>query len=216
MLGFVRRLADCLRFQVKGEWGREEIWRTYGATGELEGQTIGIVGFGKIGQEVARLAEAFRMRVVALRRDPSRGGPPGVALWPPDRLGDLLECSDFVVVAVPLTDETSRLIGEEALRRMKRTAYLINVARGKIVDESALVRALEERWIAGAALDVFEHEPLPAESRLWRLPNVIITFHIAGTTPRYWERVTDVFGENLRRFLAGEELENRVDKERGY
>jgi D-2-hydroxyacid dehydrogenase (NADP+) len=216
MLCFVRRLWDCFRFQVKGEWGREAIWRTHGATRELSGQTIGIVGFGQIGQEIARIAAAFHMRIVAVRRHPSRNSFPGVEIWPTERLDDLLKCADFVVLAAPLTEETRSLIGEQALRNMKQTAYLINVGRGKLVVESALVRALKAGWIAGAALDVFEREPLPEESELWGLSNVIITFHIAGTTPRYWDRVTEIFAQNLRLFLAGEELKNLVDKESGY
>jgi phosphoglycerate dehydrogenase-like enzyme len=156
------------------------------------------------------------MRVVAVRRDPSRGEPAGVEAWPPGKLPDLLECSDFVVISAPLTPETRGLFGDEAFARMKKTAYVINVGRGRVVDEAALIRALKERQIAGAGLDVYEKEPLPAESELYKLPNVILTPHISGTTPRYWDRVTEIFSENLRRFREGEALRNLVDKRQGY
>ncbi len=124
--------------------------------------------------------------------------------------------SDFVVVAVALTDETRRLIGERELRAMKPTAYIINIARGSVIDEAALTRALTEKWIAGAGLDVFEKEPLPQSSELWTLPNVIMTPHVAGITPDYNARAIEVFCENLRRYLAEQPLMNVIDRTRGY
>ncbi len=184
----------------------------------LRSRTVGIVGLGSIGREVARLARAFGMMVLATRRSAKRGGRARYVdiLLPPAQLGQLLAESDFVVLALPLTQETTRLIGEKELRAMKPTAYLINVARGDVVDEGALVRALDENWIAGAGLDVFATEPLPADSRLWELPNVSLSSHISGDVEDYITRVTELFSENLRRYLAGKRLMNVVDKKKGY
>jgi phosphoglycerate dehydrogenase-like enzyme len=137
-------------------------------------------------------------------------------MLPTNRIKHLLSESDFVVLAVPFTPETQNLIGEEELRTMKPSAYLINIARGGIVDEEALVHALEERWIAGAGLDVFSTEPLPHNSRLWELPNVIISPHISGGMENYAVRATELFAENLERYFAGKRLLNVVDKKRGY
>lgn len=179
---------------------------------------MGIVGLGSIGREVARLAKAFGMRVIATRRSAkliSRARYVDILL-PREHQIELLSDSDFVVLTLPLTPETRRLIGEKELRAMKSTAYLINVARGGIVDEEALIHALNARWIAGAGLDVFATEPLPADSRLWELPNVIFTPHIGGATEDYVLRATKVFHENLRRYLNGKKLLNVVDKKKGY
>lgn len=194
---------------------RERRWRKL-AHREAGGLTVGIVGLGSIGSEVARLCRALGMRVVALRRHPDRGAAPVDALWPPERLDDLLAEADFVVLAVPLTPETEGLIGAAQLRRMRPEAWLINIARGAIVDEPALIQALQEGWIAGAALDVFATEPLPPESPLWSLPNVILTPHQSWSTPHLQEREAALFLDNLRRYLNGEPLLNVVDKQRGY
>ena len=184
----------------------------------LRSKTVGIVGLGHIGREVARLAKAFGMRVVATRRSARQSQRARYVdrLFAPDQLLQLLSESDFVVLTLPLTKETHKIIGEAELRSMKPTAYLINVARGQVVDEEALARVLEEHRIAGAGLDVFTREPLPAGSRLWKLPNVIISPHIAGYMENYSEQATAVFCENLRRYLGGKRLINVVGKERGY
>jgi phosphoglycerate dehydrogenase-like enzyme len=134
---------------------------------------------------------------------------------PLDLLKVLAE-SDYVVLALPLTEETHHVIGELALRSMKPSAYLINISRGAVIDEAALVRALKEGEIAGAGLDVFESEPLPPESELWDMENVIISPHIAGGTPVYMEQAVEIFCDNLRRYLADEPLRNVVDRQRGY
>jgi phosphoglycerate dehydrogenase-like enzyme len=159
------------------------------------------------------------LRVLAIRRSvESRmpGEAPVEELLPPSDLRYLLDESDYVVLAVPLTPESTRMIGEAELRAMKPSAVLINIARGPVIDEPVLIRALKERWIAGAALDVFEREPLPPDSQLWGLDNVLLTPHISGGTPRYMERAVDLFCDNLRRYLAGEPLRNVVDVTRGY
>lgn len=228
ILAFNRRIPRMLHDQRRHEWPKGR-WDLF-AGPELRGQTMGIVGYGSIGREVGRLARAFGMRVLATkrrveeRRDtdyelPATGDREGTVpdqIFPPSRLKEMLALSDFVVIAVPLTPETEGLIGEEELRAMKPNAYLVNVARGRIVVEAALIRALQEGWIAGAGLDVFEREPLPLDSPLWDLENVILSPHVAGFTIHYDERATDLFAENLRRYLAGEPLLNLVDKERGY
>jgi D-2-hydroxyacid dehydrogenase (NADP+) len=211
MLMFAKQALLC------SELKQHKKWKPF-APGVLRSKTVGIVGLGSIGREVARLAKAFGMRVVATRRSArqSRRARYVDLLYPPGQLLQLLSDSDFVVLAVPLTSETYRFIGERQLRSMKSTAYLINVARGDVIDEDALIRALEEHWIAGAGLDVFAIEPLPPESRFWELPNVILSPHVSGIMEGLIERATSVFCENLRRYLTGRRLLNIVHKERGY
>ena len=185
---------------------------------EVLGKTVGILGMGYIGGEVARLAKAFGCRVLGMRRSFRERGPDLMAdeAVPPSDLEYLLSESDFVVIAAPLTEETRGIIGAEQLKQMKRSAYLINIARGALVDERALISALKDGTIAGAGLDVFEREPLPPESELWELENVILTPHISGGTEIYNKRATAIFCDNLRRFLSGQPLMNVVDPGRGY
>ena len=185
---------------------------------QLCGKTLGVVGLGKVGEGIARAAKAFDMRVVATRRHVTEQETSAAVdtLYPADKLPEMLGESDFVVVTVALTKETQKLIGERELRAMKPTAYIINIARGSVIDEAALTKALKEKWIAGAGLDVFEKEPLPQNSELWTLPNVIITPHVAGLMPDYNARAMEVFCENLRRYLAGQPLLNVIDRTRGY
>ncbi|MEX0751130.1 MAG: D-2-hydroxyacid dehydrogenase, partial [Dehalococcoidia bacterium] len=177
--------------------------------GDLTGKTAGIIGTGAIGGEVARLAKAFAMRTIGARRSTrkTRHIDEQVSMA---NLSPLLEASDFVVVACPLTKDTESLISEHELRAMKPTATLINVARGRVVQEAALIRALDEGWIAGACLDVFATEPLPDDSRLWDTPNVIVTPHNSAFSPLNMERAMGVFIDNLGRLAAGKPLRNRV------
>ena len=183
----------------------------------LQGRTLGVLGLGAIGGEIARLSKAMGMTVLATRRTAEGAPPPSVdGLFPPSKTEEVLRASDFVVIALPLTAETTGSVSEPQLRMMKSSAYVINIARGRIIDEAALVRALKEGWIAGAALDVFEREPLPEDSELWALDNVILTPHISGEVDNYDDRVVALFKDNLRRYLAGEPLLNVVDKDRGY
>lgn len=210
MLALSRRLHIAMRGQLHRRWDRA---RAVGD--ELRDRTLGILGLGRIGAELTTPAQAFGMRVIGTKRTPAH--IPGVdQVFPPDGLPEVLRQSDVIVIALPLTPETSGLIGEAELRMMKATAFLINIGRGAIVREAALVKALREGWIGGAGLDVFEQEPLPADSPLYDLQNVIITPHVSGTSPRYWDRAIPLFCENLGRYLRGELLLNRVDKERGY
>jgi phosphoglycerate dehydrogenase-like enzyme len=183
----------------------------------LRGRTMGIVGLGAIGTAVAERAAALGMGVIAVRRRPDEPRPPSVsAVYPASDLGTLLGLSDVVVLTAPLTDGTRGLIGVAELRRMRPDSVLINVARGKLVREDELAAELARGTIAGAALDVFEHEPLSPASRLWDLPNVVITPHTSAFRDDYWTLAVDLFASNLRRFERGEKLANVVDKDAGY
>ena len=212
MLAFAKGLPAAMRAQG------ERQWRPYLAE-ELHGKTVGIVGLGAIGGYVTALAKADGMRVLAVRRSQQKRevGRDGVdELLPPSELPYLLSQSDYVVIAVPLTLESRGLIGEAELAAMKPTARIINIARGAVIDEAALIAALKAGRIAGAALDVFEQEPLPPDSELWGLENVILTPHISGGTPVYMQRAVALFCDNLRRYLDGQPLLNTVDVQRGY
>lgn len=213
LLAFARALPQAIRAQRRREWiphhQREHLF-------ELADKTMLLIGVGAIGERVARTAAAMDIHVLGVRRDPTVGAEGVESMFGPDRLLDLLPRADFVVITVPLTEETRGMIGERELRAMKPTAYLVNVGRGGTVDEDALLQALQEGSIAGAGLDVFEEEPLPEDSPLWELEDLIITSHYAGITPHYRERALQVFLDNLRRYQAGEPLRNVVDKELGY
>ncbi len=183
---------------------------------ELRGATIVVYGMGSIGGEIARLASAIGMRVIGVRR---KAGPvePGIdRVVAADRLAEVVGEADYLAIAAPLTAATRGAISREVISRMKPTAWIMNIARGAIVDEPAMVEALQAKRIGGAALDVFTTEPLPKESPLWTLENVIITPHHSGSSPRAGERTLALFAENLRRYKAGEPLINRVDYEAGY
>lgn len=197
---------------------RAGLWEPF-VTAELSGKTVGLVGLGKIGSEIARLARAFGMRVLAVKRTTPRRdkGVRGVdKLFSPGELLQMLPECDFLILTVPLTPGTRGLIGEAELKAMKSTAYLINMARGPVIRQEALIQALKEGWIAGAALDVFELEPLPAKSELWKLRDVILSPHIAGYVEQYSFKVTELFCRSLKRFLRGEKPYNLFDKGKGY
>lgn len=215
MLMFARGLHRCVRQQMQAVWIRDGFRRD---VRELHGATLGVIGLGAIGSAVAQRGKAFGMRVIAMRRR-SQEQPPYVdVLLPPERMAELLHESEWVVLCVPLTSETRGLVGERELRQMRRDAILINIARGKVLDQSALIRALQNGWIAGAGLDVSDPEPLPADSPLWRMPNVIISPHVSGVTPRYGERAADIFLQNLRAYLDRDPaaMVNVVDRQAGY
>lgn len=218
MLMFTRQMEMHMRAQIAGRWDREAPLKRSGAS-ELTGQTLGIVGLGRIGESLTVRAKAFDMRVIAVKRDPSTRYEAAIqpdALYGLNDLPLLLRESDHVCIALPLTPETHHLFNAAMLAYMKPSAYLYNIARGKIIDESALIDALCAGKIAGAGLDVFEIEPLPADSPLWRLENVILTPHVAGITPHYFARFASLFAANLRRFLNSEPLQNLYDPARGY
>jgi phosphoglycerate dehydrogenase-like enzyme len=229
ILAWTRKLPELFDLQRKREWPSDR-WTRY-TPSELRGATMGVVGYGSIGREVGRLAKAFGMHVLAVKRRVELAGeqdayevngvgdPNGIlpdALYGPEQLREMLAHCDYVVLTVPLTRETRGMIGEEELRAMKPTAYLVNIARGEVCDEPALIHALQAGWIAGAGLDVFAQEPLPETSPLWTMPNVILTPHLSGFSQNYEERAADIFGQNLGRYVAGQPLLNVVDKSLGY
>jgi phosphoglycerate dehydrogenase-like enzyme len=213
-IALARLLPAALRAQSAHRWAQEEL-ETGART--LHGAHMGIVGLGAIGLEVVKLAAPFGFRITAIRRRASEPPPRGVeAVWSPDRLPDLLAQSDVVVLAAPHTPETKRLIGRAQVDRMKQGALLVNVARGKLVDDEAVIDALKAGRLGGAALDVFSQEPLDPSSPYWDLPNVIITPHTSGAMTDYWTPLVALFADNLRRFEKGEPLLNVVDKVAGY
>lgn len=217
IFALAKKIPQAVAFQQKRVWGQEAMWTDGTHLQELSGSTLGLIGVGSIGSRVANMASAMGMRVAAVREHIEKGTPPGVeAVFPLSDLDKLLRQSDFVVVAAPLIEATERLINASRLAAMKPTAYLINVGRGPQVDEAALAEALRAHRIAGAALDVFTREPLPADSPLWSLENLLITPHTAGLTDKLWYRHYDLFSDNLRRYLAGQPLHFVVDKHKGY
>jgi phosphoglycerate dehydrogenase-like enzyme len=203
--------------QVYFQFKQEKKWQKLPPS-LLRSKTVGIVGLGSIGTEIARLSKAFRMRVVAVRRSVKQVTKSSYAdtVYPGEQLLEMLSQSDFVVLALPYTPATDKLIGERELRAMKSSAYLVNIGRGRTVDEEVLARALDEGWIAGAGLDAFATEPLPANSRLWELPNVIYSPHMSGGGEDVSLIATELFCENLRRYMGGKRLLNVVNKKRGY
>lgn len=219
MLMFNWNWPQMVHMQENHVWARSSSWFNLGGR-ELAGQTLGIVGLGNIGRRIAQVGHAFGMRVIGTKRSFADTGevrdPDVDQCYPLARLHDLLGAADYVVLAVPLTGETEKLIGEAELRAMKPTTYLVNIARGRVIDEQALIKALRERWIGGAGLDVTETEPLPANSPLYDMPNVILTPHVAGISVHYEQRLAELFAENLRRYRAGEPLLNCFDPARGY
>lgn len=214
VLALAKRLPSAIRYQEKRKWSQDELWNERPRPREVAGTTLGLVGLGSIGMEVARRALALDMKVVAARRREIPAA--GIRVFSADALDSMLPLADFVVLAAPVTPETRAMINSERLSRMKPEAYLINVARGALVDEAALIEALREHRIAGAALDVFRKEPLPAESPLWSLENLLITPHSAALTDKLWERHYELLSENLRRYQKGAPLVGVVEKRRGY
>lgn len=212
LLALARALPRAIRAQARRSWESRKTPQVF----ELAGRRVLLIGLGAIGTRFARLASALDMDVVGVRRSPDLAGEHVLKVVSPDRLAEELPLADFVVITTPLTTETAGLIGRAEIRLMKRTAYLLNIGRGRIVDEEALVGALLEGRLAGAGLDVFSTEPLPADSPLWDMDNVIVTSHYAGLTPEYAGRLWGIFSDNLRRYVAGKPLHNLVDWDLEY
>ncbi len=209
ILALARRLPEARDNQARQHW-RGMIADIGGREDELGGKTLLIAGLGQIGGRLAQLAKAFDMRVIGLRRNAAAGGPADI-VRPMSELNALLPEADFVALTCPLTPETTNLIDAAALDRMKPAAYLINVARGRVVDEAALIAALRSGKIAGAALDVTVEEPLAADSPLWAMPQVLVTPHTAGETRKYEDNVIDILRDNLDRLWRGEtQLRNQI------
>jgi phosphoglycerate dehydrogenase-like enzyme len=228
LLAFGHRLPELRQQQQIGEWPRDR-WERFSPI-ELRGSTVGIVGYGSIGRQVARLLQPFGAVVLAVKADARKVedegySPEGMGdaqgnlvrrIYPPQAIRSMVGECDFVVVTVPLTPDTQNLVDGSVFQEMKPTSFLIDISRGGVVDHDALYEALCQKKIAGAALDVFPQEPLPKESPLWGMPNVILTPHIAGNTPHYTQRGVDLFAVNLDRYLLGLRLFNQVDLTRGY
>ena len=230
VLALGHQLPEIFRLKRDQKWpfGNEEMQRLLPR--ELRHSTVGILGYGSIGRQVARLLQPFNARVLGIKRDvmhpedtgyiqEGMGDPHGEffdRLYPVEALHSFLKECDFVVVALPLTNSTQHLLNAEAFEVMKPTAYVVNVSRGGLVDQPALIQALKTKQIAGAALDVFDEEPLPKESPLWELPNVILSPHIAGISRHFNDETLTLFIENLNRYMAGLPLHNQVDVEKGY
>ncbi len=216
ILHFARGLDFAVRSQAESRWDSAPFEERVGAITEVEGTTLGIVGFGGIGQQLAQRAHALGMQVIALRRS-NLPGPAGVEiLTGADALERLLRRSDVVVLAVPATPRTHGMIGAAEFAQMKPGALFVNVSRGDLVDEAALIAALMQDRLRGAALDVFRTEPLPDTSPLWKLPNVLITPHVSATSQRFWLREVDLIRDNIARYAAGRGLRNVVDRSHGY
>ncbi len=228
MLALGHRLPRMWEDRNAKRWAEDRFQRF--SPLELRGATVGVVGYGSIGREVARLCQAFGAEVLATKRDlkhledtgyiPEGLGDPRAdiprRLYPPQALRSMVSLCDFVVVTVPLTAETRGMVDEDVLAAMKSTAFLVDISRGGVVDHGALVEALQEGRIAGAALDVYPVEPLPEGSPLWEMSNVILSPHVAGASPHYMERAAELFAANLRRYISGQPLLNHFDPKRGY
>ena len=230
LLALGRNLPQTIRAQDRKQWlrYRPDATETDGGTlgdadafsafdlFELDGKTMLLLGTGAIGSRIGQIAQAFGMRVVGVRHDPSKAADGVDEMVGTDALAERLPEADVVMVTLPATPETRGLLDREHVARMKPTAVLVNVGRGEVVDEAALVDALQNGRLAGAGLDVFEEEPLPEGSPLWSMPNVIVSPHAAGRTPQYDRRALALFLDNLRRYESGDDLRNVVDLERGY
>ncbi len=209
LLSFERGIHLSIRSQERSKWD------TSFPVGELSGKAFCIVGTGRIGSEIARIAKSFGCKVIGVNRSGKKENNFD-EIMANSRLNDALPDADYVVSVVPLTKDTVHLFGKQQFESMKRTAVFCNVGRGKSVDEKALVTALESNIIRAACLDVFEEEPLPASSPLWKMPNAIITPHIAGNTPHYLDRALEIFLENFKAYAEGEEMPTQVNKKLGY
>ena len=205
VFGFIFMFSRGLHIAYRAQIEEKKWVREYDKDkiSEIQDQTIGIVGFGRIGQEISNLAQKLGMKVLKVT---SKEG----------NLDELLSQSDYIVNALPLTPKTQNFFDKEKFGKIKKSAYFINIGRGKTVDENALIEVLQKGEIAGAGLDVFQEEPLPESSPLWNLKNVIITPHYSGWTPHYMDRVIAIFCENLKAYLDKKEMPNLVDKTRGY
>jgi D-2-hydroxyacid dehydrogenase (NADP+) len=216
MLALARNLPDTVREQDRANWSQQELWDKPQHLTELNGQTLLIVGYGSIGREVAKRAKAFDLRVLGVTRSGKADRTYLDGVFPAKELEVPLAQADFVLLCAPETDETKLLIGAEQLARMKRGARLINIARGSLLDEVALILALESGGLGGAAIDVAQTEPLPPESPLWKAPNLLITPHTSGVSDQLWIRQSRILMDLLERWFDGRELFNQVDFERGY
>jgi len=216
LLALARNFPDSVRHQDHAHWSQQELWDKPQHLTEINGKVLLIVGYGSIGREVAKRARAFEMRVWGVTRSGEGDRTHAEKIFAAAKLREALPEADYVLIAAPETAETRHLMGATEIAKMKRGARLINVGRGSLLDEAALLRALESGALGGAAIDVAKLEPLPAESPLWKAPNLLITPHTSGVSDRLWDRQAGVLLELLERWFDGRELFNRVDFARGY
>ncbi|MBZ5546986.1 MAG: D-2-hydroxyacid dehydrogenase [Acidobacteriia bacterium] len=216
IFALAKKIPGSVHLQEKHAWGQQILWDELPRVREVAGATVGLVGLGSIGRAVAKTAKALGMRVIAAREHPEKGSEGTDAVFGPAQIDEIFRQADYVVLAAPVTAGTKAIANAERLALMKPDACLINVGRGPLVDEPALAAALREKKIGGGALDVFPKEPLPADSPLWDVPNLLITPHTAALTDKLWERHYALFSENLRRYLGGQPLLGVVDKQKGY
>jgi phosphoglycerate dehydrogenase-like enzyme len=216
LLALAKRLPQAMQYQAKKFWSQDRLWHEQPRPREVADATVLVIGMGGIGREFTARAKALGIKVLAIRENLDKGADGADAVFSPAQLDGVLPQADYVLLCTPVTPATTAIINAARLAKMKPDAYLINVGRGPLVDEAALLQALKDRRIAGAALDVFNEEPLPAESPFWSLDNLLITPHTAAVTERLWDRHYKLIAENMKRFLAGEHLLNEVDKSRGY
>ena len=216
MIAMARNFPDSVRFQGKSAWGQQQLWDLPQRLSELEGKTLLIVGFGSIGEELAKRARTFDMRIWGVTRSGNGDKSLAEKIFAASDLHTVLPEADYVVIATPETAETKKLIGADQIARMKRGARLINVGRGSLLDEAPLINALEKGHLAGAALDVTATEPLPESSPLWKAPNLFITPHTSAVSDRLWERETELLVELLELWFRGQPMKNVVDLARGY
>lgn len=216
IFALAKKIPQSAVLQQKHVWGQQTLWDEQPRIREVAGATLGMVGLGSIGKPVVKSAKALGMRVIAVREHPEKGSEGADRVVPPAQIDEVFRQADYIVLAVPVTASTTAVANVERLALMKPDACLINVGRGPLVDEPALIQALSNKKIGGAALDVFPKEPLPADSPLWDVPNLLLTPHTAALTDKLWERHYTLFSENLRRYLAGQTLLAVVDKRKGY
>jgi len=216
LIAMARNFPDSVRFQDKSTWGQQQIWDKPQRLTELSGKILLIVGYGSIGAELAKRAKAFGMHIWGVTRSGKGDMTFAEKIVPAGSLRDALPQADYVVIAAPETAETKHLIGGAEISCMKRGARLINIGRGSLLDETALIAALNDGQLGGAALDVTGAEPLPENSPLWRAPNLFITPHTSAVSDRLWERQADLLVELLELWFSGREMKNVVDLARGY
>jgi len=216
MLALAKRLPQAMQYQAKKVWSQEILWNERPRPREVAGATVAVVGMGAIGRAFTARAKVLGMKVLVVRESPAKGTHGADEVYSASQIDEVLPQADYVLLCTPVTPTTIGIMNESRLAKMKPDAYLMNVGRGPLVDEAALLDALKNHRIAGAALDVFEEEPLPPDSPLWLLDNLLITPHTAAVTEHLWDRHYQLIVENLKRFLTGLRPLNEVDKRRGY
>jgi phosphoglycerate dehydrogenase-like enzyme len=216
LLALAKRLPQAMQYQRKREWAQTQLWREQHKPREVADATVVVVGMGGIGREFIKRAKALGMKILGVRENPAKGLDGADAVYSSAQIDEIIPQADYVLLCTPVTPATTSIMNAARLSKMKPDAYLINVARGPLIDEAALLDTLKNHCIAGAALDVFTEEPLPPDSPFWSLDNLLITPHTAAVTEKLWERHYKNIVENMHRFIAGQPLLNEVDKRRGY